>query len=258
MSTYQCLKGCRDPKAKDGLMWHYSVNECQFEEYNPKLSPGRAGHMKAKNHPGTPAKPAQPPTTSPAPRANLKVSGETISFTDRPADVTKGASKPLEPVAVDYILDGPHVLAIWNFGLRVVYFIHVRVDEWVFDWHQHMPEKQFVLTKNAELSISMDPRNFYARAATWFTKNICQAKNLQSAQAAVDGILFFEAFGGIFVAVIVHYEYVYKHSPKLKEKREAKAKAKAARAAQVVVTPTGATNSLGQPVYAATVGGTTA
>jgi hypothetical protein len=260
VTPYQCSKGCRDPKAKDGREWHRNPNECPFETFDPKYGPGRPGKMRAKGHQGTPAQPARAPNV-PAPRAQVSVSPkETITFTDKPADVTKGTSKPVEPVVVDYVLDGPHVLALWNFGLRGIYFIHVRIDEWVFDWHQHLPEKQFVLSKNAEMSISLEPRNFYARAATWFTKNICMAKNLKDAQAAVDGILFFEAFGGIFVAVIVHYEHVYKNSPKMKARREAKARAKAikeGRVPEVVVTQTGI-NPLGTPVYAATPQGATA
>ena len=58
MTAYQCAKGCRDPAAKDGRMWHFNSNECPAETYNPKLSPGRPGKMRAKNHPGLPALPA--------------------------------------------------------------------------------------------------------------------------------------------------------------------------------------------------------
>jgi hypothetical protein len=235
-------------------MWHRSPNECPFEIFNPDIDPGRPGKMKAKGHTGTPAQPARAPNV-PAPRATIPVTGDTITFTDKKADVTKGTSKPTELVVVDYILDGPHVLALWNFGLRVVYFGHVQVDVFVFDWHQHLPEKQFVLSKNAEMSISLEPRNFYARVATWFTKNICQAKNLKDAQTAVDSILFFEAFGGIFVAVFMHYQKVWRESPKLKKRREEKARAKALKEGRVptpITETVRSTSPTGMPVYSTT------
>ena len=230
MTSYQCAKGCRDVASKNGLMWHYSPNECPFETYNPKLHPGRAGKMRAKNHPGLPAQPARAPEQV-VPRAKVSVgapTGQAITFTDSRAEVTKGTGKPPEPIVVDYIVDAPHTKAFCNFCFRVVYFVHVKVDEWAFDWHQHLPKVQFQLSQNAEMAIEMDPRNFYSKGVTWFTKNVCQAKNLQAAHSAIDSILFFEAFGGIAVALIFHYENVYRNSPKLKKRREEKARAKAA------------------------------
>ena len=167
------------------------------------------------------------------PRAKLALAapaGETITFTDSQASVTKGSTKPIQPVVVDYIVDGPHTKALCNFGFRAIYFVHVQVDEIVFDWQRHLPKEQFKLSDNAEMSIELDPRNFYSRGVTWFTKNICQAKNLQAAHTAIDSILFFEAFGGIFVALLFHYREVYKNSPKLKKKRDEKARLKAERA----------------------------
>lgn len=238
MTTYQCTKGCRDPRAKDGLMWHYSPNECPAEAYNPDVHPGRPGKMRAKGHPG-PGKPAEV-----VPRAKLSVGappGQGITFTDSRAQVTKGTTKPAEVVVVDYIVDGPHTKAFVNFIFRVGYFVHVKVDEWAFDWHKHLPREQFQLTKNAEMSIEMYPRNFYSRGVTWVTKNIFQAKNLQAAHAAIDGVLFFEAFGGIGVALIFHYEEVYKNSPKMKKKREEAARKKALKAGAIQMVQTGQT-----------------
>jgi hypothetical protein len=256
MTPYQCAKGCRDPKAKDGRAWHRSVNECPYEDFNPNVDPGRPGKQKAKGHTGTPAQAASPPTTNPVPRAELKVTGDTITFSDQKANVTKGTGKPTEPVVVDYVLDGPHVKALFNFGLRGIYWVTVQIDEWVFDWHQHLPEKQFVLSKNAEMSIELDPRNFYSRAATWFTKNICQAKNLKDAQTAVDSILFFEAFGGIVVVVVMHYRKLYKESPKMKERRAKKERLKLLKAGKVVPDEVITTNTgvgpTGMPIYSST------
>jgi hypothetical protein len=249
MTTYQCTKGCRDPKAKDGLMWHYSPNECPHEVFNPNVHPGRPGKQRSKNHPGTPAQPAKAAEVTPRARVSVG-SGEGITFTDSKAQVTKGTSKPTEPVVVDYIVDAPHTKAFCNFVFRGAYFVHVKVDEYLFDWHKHLPKEQFQLTKNAEMSIEMDPRNLYSRAVTWFTKNVCQCKNLQAAHSAIDGILFFEAFGGIGVALIFHYEEVYKNSPKMKKKREEAARKKAIRAGQVLANQTGVTNE-GIPVFTA-------
>ncbi len=242
-------------------MWHYFQNECQFETYNADLPPGRPGRMKAKGHPGTPAQPARaaeaPP---PQQKTAAPVPGGTIQVTGGPASVTKGSGKAPEPVMVDYVVDAEHTKALWNFGFRGLYFVHVKIDEWVFDWHQHIPKVQFQLTPNAEMSISLTPRNLYSRAATWFTKHICGAKTLTQAHAAIDSILFFEAFGGIFVAVIFHYEHVYKNSPKMKAKREAKRlRAEALKAQregrQVVTTATGMTPE-GLPVYTSRTGAT--
>jgi hypothetical protein len=249
MTPYQCKKGCRDPKAKDGLTWHRSPNECPFETYSESLDPGRPGKMRAKGHPGV-QKPSEQLVT---PRAKISVgapSGEGITFSDSKAQVTKGSSKPVEIVAVDYVVDGPHTKAFVNFLFRVGYFVHVKVDEWAFDWHKHLPKEQFQLTKNAEMSIEMDPRNFYSRGVTWVTKNIFQAKNLQQAHAAIDGVLFFEAFGGIGVALIFHYEEVYKNSPKLKKKREEAARRKAMKAGAIQMVQTGVTPE-GVPIMTA-------
>lgn len=241
-------------------MWHYSRNECPAETYNPNLDPGRPGKMRAKGHPGPPApgpvSPTTPPKATPTPTS-------TITLSDEQASVTKGSPAKVAVVQVDYIVDGPHTKALWNFGFRLLYWGHVKLDEWVFDWHKHIPKEQFQLTKNAEMSIELDPRNLYSRATTWFTKNVCRAKNLQQAHAAIDGILFFEAFGGISVAVVFHYEYVYLHSPKTKARREAKALAKFAkqnhvRPEQVVVSQT-ATTEGGLPIFSvATSEGATA
>ena len=222
--TFQCEKGCRDPKAKDGKMWHATLNECPYEDYRPNLPPGRPGKMKARGHPGpgvaTQAQPVAKPATAPA---ETRLATTAITFSDQKADVTKGAATP-KPVVVDYIVDWPHTEALWNFGFRVMYFGHVKVDEWFFDWHKHLPKEQFQLSKNAKMAAEVDPRNMYSRAATWFCKNIVRAPNLQAAHAAIDSIIFFEAFGGIFVALIFHYEHVWRESPKLKKRREEKAK----------------------------------
>jgi len=228
MTPYQCTKGCRDPKAKDGLMWHNTPNECPAETYNPKVGPGRPGKMRAKGHPGV----AGVESPTPPARVTVPAPGGGITFTDTKASVTKGTGKPPEPVVVDYIVDAQHTKALCNFGMRGVYFLHVQVDEIVFDWHKHLPKVQFQLTPNAEMSIELDPRNMYSRGVTWFTKNICQAKNLQAAHAAIDSILFFEAFGGIAVALLFHYREVYANSPKLKKRREEKARLKAAAVAR--------------------------
>jgi len=254
MSTYNCAKGCRDPKTESGRMSHYSTNECPFETYNPNIHPGRPGKMRAKGHPGPgAAAPAQPAAQKPSAPIPPPASSATINVVGGQAAVTKGAPKPIV-VPVDYIVDGEHTKALWNFGFRVLYFIHVKVDEWAFDWHQHIPKVQFQLTPNAEMSISISPRNLYSRAATWFTKNLCGAKTLEQAHAAIDSILFFEAFGGIFVAIVLHYEHVYKNSPKMKARREAKRLRLEALKAQregrqVIVSRTGEV-SQGVPVYA--------
>ena len=221
--TYQCEKGCKDPAAKGGREWHDTKNECPYENYNPKLNPGRPKKQRAKGHPGSAPPGSTPPSNEPTARLETKVpTGGDWQISDKKADVTKGASKPVVPVKVDYIVDADHTKALCNFGFRIVYFIHVKIDEWVFDWHKHLPREQFQLTKNAEMSIDLQPRNFYSRGVTWFTMNVCRAPNLERAHAAIDSILFFEAFGGVGVALIFHYENVYKNSPKLKAIREAK------------------------------------
>ena len=237
--TYSCTKGCRSPTAANGIMIHYSKNECPAETYDPAIHPGRPRFQKAKGHPGSGA-PA--PAT---PKVNVKVpESQGITLTGGQANVTKGSTTP-KVVVVDYVVDAEHTKALWNFGFRIMYWVHVKIDEWVFDWHQHIPKVQFQLTANAEMSISLTPRNLYSRAATWFTKNLCGAKNLEQAHAAIDSILFFEAFGGIFVAVIFHYEHVYKNSPKMKAKRAAKAALLAAKkGAQVGMTQAGTTTQV--------------
>jgi hypothetical protein len=252
VTSKQCVKGCRDPKAKDGLMWHESVNECPFEDYNPKVFAGRPGKMRAKGHPGVQA--AQPSAAPKAAPIGLSVRRESITFNDSPASVTKGQAKPVEVVVVDYIVDAPHTKGFCNFAFRVVYFFHVQLDEIAFDWHKHLPKEQFQLTPNAEMSIDMTPRNFYSRGVTWVTKNLFQCKNLESAHNAIDSILFFEAFGGIGVALIMHYREVYKNSPKLKKKREEKARLKAQRSGAINTAQVGVTSD-GVPVFTSVTSG---
>ncbi len=235
--TYQCEKGCRDPKAKDGREWHRSQNECPYEEYRATSPAGRPGKMRAKGHPQPSAAPAQqvpaqaaaaPRVTESAPVSRPAASGGVIMFSDRKADVVKGTSGPAPGVVADYVVDWPHTEALWNFGFRVLYFIHVKVDEWAFDWHKHLPREQFKLSENAKAAAEVDERNLYSRGATWFCRSVIRCPDQKSAHSAIDSIVFFEAFGGIFVALVFHYEEVYKKSPKMIRKRE-EARARAAR-----------------------------
>lgn len=227
--TYQCEKGCKDPKAKEGRPWHRSVNECPYETYNPKAPQGRPGFRKAQGTPAEGAAPAQAPAPSLAPAsppparpAPPQGGAAGITLSGRRADVVKGATAPERPVITDYMVDWPHTEALWNFGFRVLYFVHVKVDEWVFDWKQHLPREQFKLSDNAKAAAEVDPRNIYARGATWLCRTVLRCPDQKAAHSAIDSIVFLEAFGGVFVALIFHYEKVYKESPKLKAKREEK------------------------------------
>jgi hypothetical protein len=210
----ECPNGCIDPRTKQ-------------PKFHTLDADGKYNCPKAPGTPPEPA-PAPKPATAEKPKGTrVKVGTSAPGFSDKPPEVTKGGSALIltPPEEIDFIVGKERVKEAWNLGFGVVYFVHSQEADWLEV--KPLPRAQFRVSENGELTIEMEPRNFYARAVTWVCKR-AGAKNVEEANRLLDSVFFFSAFGGVVVALVVWHKTAFKDSPKLK-RREAARKEKAKR-----------------------------
>lgn len=231
-----CSRGCKPlPGAK--ARYHDSEKQCP---YSPIYNPNAKGAIDKNGNPvnrgpepaeeaGQPssgsssaeaqAQPAPSPNPTPAPVPKAPGTSR-LTFSPTPAEVVpvKRIIRPVEPA--DYVVDGPHTKTAFGLVFGATYQLHVWVDEY-YEWTAHLPKSQFALSDLALLTIDNDPRNLYSRMVT----RACMAvgcRTQQQAHAAITTVEFFFGFGGVVVALVMHYRKVLKESPRAIRNREKK------------------------------------
>lgn len=217
MTGAPCPYGCRSAKDPSKAQWHWRTKNDDCPTGRPK-----PGGWVPRPLPEAGTSPAAPGTPAPAPSAPPSAPSDGLTFSGRKAEVIgKGKSLVITPEEIDFIVGPERTLQAWNTGFQVVYLGHVEIDEWL-EWKKHLPREQFKVSSLGEMTIRMQPRNYYARAVTFACKRF-GCKNLNQANNFLDSVFFFTAFGGIGMGLIMHYRIVNKESPKLKRQRAEKA-----------------------------------
>lgn len=222
---WPCPNGCESETSPGKPRWHGKFKGDDCPKMPKGWKPPKDAPIRAPAPP-EPTPPDAPPITVAPPKPKPGRAGA-ITFSESKAEVIKGGGgvEALLPERVDFIVDKEHTLGLWNFGFHRLHDVTILAD-WALGWEKHMPMDQFQVSKTGQMSIEMEPRNIYARSATFFCKRMgCQT--LEQAHSLIDSVLFFEAFAGIAGAIFWHYKTVLKESPKLAPWREKRAKAKA-------------------------------
>jgi len=234
MPAFICKKGCMNPPGSRFAgkpRWHQKRAECPFE---PEYTGPRS-----REQPPIPeqlTKPVEPGPSEEVAIAKPTPSTTRLTFPARTAEVIKGGGGAIpaaEPEEIDFIVDGPHTIAFFDFTFGVVKWTTYTVDDWL-EYSNHIPEKQFHLSSTALMSIQEEERNWYSRIAT----RICKwagAKTRLEAHGMIDGLVFLQTFGGLAIAIVTHYRVAFKESPKLKRRKEEKARKAQMRAKAVDV-----------------------
>lgn len=203
MPRESCSRGCVYP------VGHRYAGRPKWHD-QPDLCPKHPDFGKRVAPPVEERK-AEPSTASAAPTGKSKLtrSGTAAEIVKAPAAL---AAK--KDAVVDFILDGPHVIIMWNTAANAGHDLHKLEARYVK--MAAISKEQFILNENQLDTIRGYERNFYARGCTFLLKKI-GAKNLKQAQAMVSSGEFMYSFFGLGIALLVWHYHAVKDSPRAKE-----------------------------------------